>query len=384
MGDQPQAENQQLQEASTEELQVQELEKLEQSFTKVSSYRDPLKQEQTLIKEARDLSIPLDEYRRLYELSRKKSSTPKKILNGFWKWTGIGEKKMWDLLQLLLVPLFIFVATNSLQEDAKKREKKAAEDRARQETLNSYLDVMTKLLLEAKQKTTSVDEEPQLATIQVLAKTRTLTALRTLDCERSILLLKFLREAKLAKLIGERSSSKELKIDFKSANLRNADLKTADLSNIDLSTATLSGADLRGAKLIGANLSNADLTDAKLDGADFSKANLINAGLRNIDIRNIPAKFCAAKVEKGKESGQGCFTAYVNAASSLAVRNAPAGYILSALPYGMGVNLTGAQEYAAGRSWLQLSSGGWVASNYLSYLPTQSTKNISCPDLSND
>ncbi|MBW4692502.1 MAG: peptidoglycan-binding protein [Lyngbya sp. HA4199-MV5] len=59
--------------------------------------------------------------------------------------------------------------------------------------------------------------------------------------------------------------------------------------------------------------------------------------------------------------------AYVTAGSGLIVRNAPAGYAIGSRGYGARVGLTGAQQYAAGRNWSQLSSGGWVASSYLSY-----------------
>lgn len=59
--------------------------------------------------------------------------------------------------------------------------------------------------------------------------------------------------------------------------------------------------------------------------------------------------------------------AYVTAASGLTVRNAPAGYAIGSLAYGTRVGLTSAQQYAAGRNWSQIASGGWVASAYLSY-----------------
>ena len=58
--------------------------------------------------------------------------------------------------------------------------------------------------------------------------------------------------------------------------------------------------------------------------------------------------------------------AYVTASSGLVVRNSPAGYQISSLGYGARVSLTGAQQYAGGRNWSQLASGGWVASAYLS------------------
>lgn len=58
---------------------------------------------------------------------------------------------------------------------------------------------------------------------------------------------------------------------------------------------------------------------------------------------------------------------YVTASSGLIVRDAPAGYAIGSRGYGSRVSLTGAQQYAGGRSWSQLASGGWVATAYLSY-----------------
>jgi peptidoglycan hydrolase-like protein with peptidoglycan-binding domain len=60
-------------------------------------------------------------------------------------------------------------------------------------------------------------------------------------------------------------------------------------------------------------------------------------------------------------------TAYVNAGPGLYVRSYPAGYITGSLGYGQTVELTGNHQYADGRNWAQLSSGGWVAEDYLGY-----------------
>lgn len=59
--------------------------------------------------------------------------------------------------------------------------------------------------------------------------------------------------------------------------------------------------------------------------------------------------------------------AYVNAGSGLLVRNAPAGYVMGSRGYGARVGLTGAEQYADGRTWAQVIGGGWVAKGYLSF-----------------
>ncbi len=58
---------------------------------------------------------------------------------------------------------------------------------------------------------------------------------------------------------------------------------------------------------------------------------------------------------------------YAAAGSGLLIRNAPAGYVTGSLGYGSSINLTGATRYAGGRTWSQLSNGGWVASDYIGY-----------------
>ncbi|HEY9751811.1 MAG TPA: SH3 domain-containing protein, partial [Coleofasciculaceae cyanobacterium] len=59
--------------------------------------------------------------------------------------------------------------------------------------------------------------------------------------------------------------------------------------------------------------------------------------------------------------------AYVNAAVGLNVRSSPGGAVWYALPNGASVTLTGASQFAAGRTWVQLTDGGWVAQDFISY-----------------
>ena len=59
--------------------------------------------------------------------------------------------------------------------------------------------------------------------------------------------------------------------------------------------------------------------------------------------------------------------AYVNAGSGLLVRNSPAGYVIGSRGYGQRVALTGAEQFAAGRTWTQIGNGGWVARDFLSF-----------------
>lgn len=66
----------------------------------------------------------------------------------------------------------------------------------------------------------------------------------------------------------------------------------------------------------------------------------------------------------GGETGFGG-GARVRASSGLLVRNAPAGYVIGGRGYGERVGLTGAEQFVGGRTWAQISGGGWVAKDYL-------------------
>jgi hypothetical protein len=206
---------------------------------------------------------------------RKKEPTPKRGL-AWPRWTGFRGKTVWDLLQLLIVPLALVVISFvfTLQQDARQQaiedqraeaERELAEQRAQDEALQAYLDQMSSLLLEQDLRTSEEESE-----VRTLAEARTLTALQRLDANHNRIILRFLREAKL--ISGGRSV---VRLTF--ADLKGADLKGADLNSIDLEGADLRGADLRGANLSYTYLHQAHLEGANLQGADLRGAVLTDA-----------------------------------------------------------------------------------------------------------
>lgn len=59
---------------------------------------------------------------------------------------------------------------------------------------------------------------------------------------------------------------------------------------------------------------------------------------------------------------------FANVRTRLLVRNRPGyGSIIDSVGSGGALSLTGATQYAAGRSWSQLTNRGWVASDYIGY-----------------
>jgi flagellar basal body-associated protein FliL len=178
-----------------------------------------------------------------------------------WKWTGFPKRTPWDWTDLLIVPVVLAIGGYWFTSSQNQATQAAAEQRAQDDALQSYLNQMGQLLL---------DKDTQLLhpkakegdDARTLARAWTLTVLPTLDGNRKRRVLQFLYEAGLI--------DKEHPI----VGLRGADLRGADLSGAFLSDANLSGAFLSGAFLSGADLRGADLREAELNGAILNKARL--------------------------------------------------------------------------------------------------------------
>jgi uncharacterized protein YjbI with pentapeptide repeats len=254
-------------------------------------------------------------------------------------WTGFRRKTVWDLLQLLIVPLALAVIGFffSMQQDIRQQdienhrtqqeqqiekqradaEQALANQRAQDEALQAYLDQMNSLLLGKGLRDSDEGSE-----VRTLARARTLTVLPRLDSDRKERLLQFLYEAKLiqkgspvidfdgADLRGIDLSQNNLSggpflssesnlypspgtrsefgsdpVDLSGANLSNAHLSSAQLNGVDLSSANLSNAHLSSAYLPGADLSSAILDKAGLKYANLKEANLSNADLSNANLK---------------------------------------------------------------------------------------------------
>lgn len=114
----------------------------------------------------------------------------------------------------------------------------------------AYLHEMTNLLLE---------KEPGDQRVRAIARSRTLTLLRTLDSTGKRNVMQFLREARMI-------DKGEPVVDMTGADLGSVDLSGLDLSNTDLRGALLSGCSLRGA-----SVREAILDDCELSGVDLAR-----------------------------------------------------------------------------------------------------------------
>jgi uncharacterized protein YjbI with pentapeptide repeats len=287
-----------------------EVKNLQESFDRVHDSPNKLMREYELTFEAKQLGIEVEVYRRLYKLHCRDL-------------TGFGEKKLWDLLQLLIVPLVLAGVTFYLPYTAKQIEQAQTEDRNRQESLNKYFDTMTNLLLESKLKTSEDGAE-----IRTIVRAKTLTTLDGLDGYRKGQLLRFLQEAQLIRDGG-------VIVSLRGADLRGVNILTVDLSKADLTRAILTDAELAHANFSNANLTKAVLHRANLEGASFTDANLKGAVLAKATLKNTDftgadlkgafftgadlseakpfsekqlgqAKFCHTTMRDGKRNDQNC------------------------------------------------------------------------------
>ena len=220
-----------------------------------------------------------------------------------WARTGFGDKTLWEVLQLLIVPLalaaigFWFTVqqdtrqqrienkraqqAQKIEDERAKAERKLAEQRAQDEALQAYLSQMSSLLLDKDLRDSKEGTE-----VRTLARARTLTVLSRLDRSRKTAVMDFLVEAELVQSV----KGTEPIIRLGGAELSGAELSSADLSDVELSYAVLaeadlSYADLSGADLRYADLRYADLSWANLSGADLTEANLPYASLGAANLR---------------------------------------------------------------------------------------------------
>jgi uncharacterized protein YjbI with pentapeptide repeats len=189
-------------------------------------------------------------------------------------WTGLKGRTLWDLAELVLVPLSLALIAyllsgaqrredRSIAERDRAADRELARSREQYQTVQDYLSTITELI-RADQLT---DER-----LRSVARSRTLTVLASVDGAGKRTVLQFLHEADLIA-----APDPVIELD-------GADLRGADLSWLSLGGAELRGCDLTGADLRGAGASSARLRHAKLRGADLTDANLVHTELEGVSL----------------------------------------------------------------------------------------------------
>ncbi|QHG20434.1 pentapeptide repeat-containing protein [Nostoc sp. ATCC 53789] len=268
-----------------------------------------------------------------------------------WKWLGFQGKTLWDLANLLLVPLLLLVVGFVVNEQARQREEYALEERKNQEVMQNYLSKMTDLISSGKlfdknEYTPKAARALTQSVLEVLVPVQDndnngskvtgedlKLRLRENDAQRQGQVLSFLYDARLINYdysayktkpndkslksiidmegmalyeanlqnmeLGPQSPPKDGSQSKKlSINLGKANLTKAMLTGATLNQAYLEGARLNDAKLIKtklkdatlkrADLTGADLTGANLEGADLTYANLTKAILKGTNLSKSP------------------------------------------------------------------------------------------------
>jgi len=194
-------------------------------------------------------------------------------------WAGVADKTFWNWLQFLII-LFVLaiggiVGGYFFTRSQNRTARAIAERRAQDEALQTYLDNIGESLLDRENALRDSGEGDE---VRILARARTMTALKRLDGDHNRTVLRFLRESQL---VGDRS---EPIISFIGADLTDVDLRGTDLRSINLRDADLSRADLRDTNLRDTDLRHAILMVANLRGADLRGADLRGAVLLAADI----------------------------------------------------------------------------------------------------
>jgi uncharacterized membrane protein len=180
-----------------------------------------------------------------------------------WRWTGFPQKRLFDWIQILVIPVAVAVGTFVLNRAAKRRDDEAQKEqrdreqatekeRAEEASLQSYVDYMSRMLtdLDKPLRRSHVGDN-----LSAVAQAQTLTILGRLeDGERKSSVLQFLHEAGLI-------NRTDPVVNLQGADLRGAHLGAAD-PVVNLEEAVYGLADIRIAEIQAADLRGADLQGA--------------------------------------------------------------------------------------------------------------------------
>ena len=165
-------------------------------------------------------------------------------------WTGFSDQTLWNWMQLLIIPAVLGVGALLFQMAERRAERENRLERQRQETLRTYFDRMSDLLIKENLRNAKEDSEAR-----IVARARTVSALRSLDGQRIAQLIQFLTESNLG---GDTLLTIDLyQADLQKAHFGAVNLQRADLGEANLTYATVTPTRLSTAK----SLDNATMPD---------------------------------------------------------------------------------------------------------------------------
>jgi len=220
-------------------------------------------------------------------------------LRRFGRWTGFGDKKLIDYIQLVVLPFVLILGGQLVSQAVNASARAQALEDAQESRLQEYLGQIATLALDRDLLRADLDRSRGVV-IQEVTRARTLTALAGMDGPRKRFVVTFLYELGLINghdpLLSLRTADLE-DADLAGAQLFGINLEGASLSRTTLERARLTSALLNGARLSSVNLRHALLVDARLNQADLrlavlaesdaSNASMFSADLRGADLREI-------------------------------------------------------------------------------------------------
>ena len=214
-----------------------------------------------------------------------------------FKWSGFQKKKLWDWLQLLIVPLLLAAVAVYLNAVSEARDKDIAKQRQQQEILKDYFFKMQDLVREEaskKIKSRSQENTKFSKEYQSIAQALTLAVLDELDGKRK------------GKVIIYLAESGFIKKDDTIVSLRNANLEEIELQDINISEVNLHKTSMIGAKLTNVELINSDLEISNFSNATLENVNFIGANLNGLNFYN--ATLINITVSKETSMLQACYS----------------------------------------------------------------------------
>jgi uncharacterized protein YjbI with pentapeptide repeats len=203
-------------------------------------------------------------------------------------WTGFGKsikdekiepaKTLFDWLDLLIIPLSLGFLGWLYKEAEKSKTERGEEERSRNESLNSFFNIITDLL-----KNHDLSGSPSNQT-KAMARTRINMTLSQLDGGRKGQLLQFLYESDL---IDNSPKLKLLGANFNAAILDQIVLGGSEIRGAFFKNASIKEANLNEIILNSSNLENANLSGSLVEKSDFAYSNLKNSKMKNMDLTTV-------------------------------------------------------------------------------------------------
>ncbi|MGK7885754.1 MAG: pentapeptide repeat-containing protein, partial [Crocosphaera sp.] len=192
-----------------------------------------------------------------------------------YQWSGFQNKKFWDWLELLFVPIILTLGVFFLEVQAESRQERLELLKQEQQAMTEYVKNVKDVI---KVTNNSEDDQLELSLAnRKLIEAFTKIILLEISPERKRRVIAFLHELGLINLAKNNISI----IELGDANLTNAKLNDLNLSNTNFRNTELIGVDFTGT-----NLSRASFRGTKINNVNIDFANLQYASIRGAEFSN--------------------------------------------------------------------------------------------------